>query len=213
MLKNIKLFIECLIRLFIILIFNPVSSYIIQKFKNFCSFSYGYYIGREFKHIKSGYVFEYPFILKGGEYIKIGENFSTRARFRIEAWDHYHGINYNPTIQIGNNVIVNFDCHIGAINKIEIGDNVLIGSRVLITDHNHGNISKAELLIPPYLRPLYSKGPVIIEDNVWIGEGVAILPGIRIGKNSIIGANAVVNFDVPENCVVGGVPARVIKQF
>jgi acetyltransferase-like isoleucine patch superfamily enzyme len=64
---------------------------------------------------------------------------------------------------------------------------------------------------PPINRPLISKGPVIIEDNVWIGEGVCITPNVRIGKNAIVGANAVVTKDVPPNTVVAGVPARVIK--
>ena len=58
-----------------------------------------------------------------------------------------------------------------------------------------------------------SKGPVIIEDNVWIGEGVVILPNVRIGKSAIIGANSVVNADVPANAVIGGIPAKIIRQL
>ena len=65
----------------------------------------------------------------------------------------------------------------------------------------------------PSLRKLYSKGPVIIEDNVWIGEGVAILPNVIIGENSIIGANAVVTKDIPRNSVVGGNPAKIIRTL
>ena len=65
--------------------------------------------------------------------------------------------------------------------------------------------------MPANMRPMYSKGPVVIEDNVWIGEMVCILPNVRIGKGSIIGANAVVTKDVPANALVGGNPARVIK--
>lgn len=67
--------------------------------------------------------------------------------------------------------------------------------------------------IAPNKRPLVSKGTVVIEDNVWIGEMVCIMPGIRIGKSSIIGANAVVTKDVPSYCVVGGNPAKVIKNL
>ena len=52
---------------------------------------------------------------------------------------------------------------------------------------------------------------MIIEDNVWIGEGVVIMPNVRIGRNAIVGANAVVTKDVPADCVVGGIPARVIR--
>jgi len=103
--------------------------------------------------------------------------------------------------------------HIGCTNKIVIGDNVLIASRVYITDHSHGEVTIDALNIPPNFRPIISKGPVIIEDNVWIGEGVCILSGVTIGKNAIIGANSVVTKNVSPNSVVGGVPARVIKQL
>jgi acetyltransferase-like isoleucine patch superfamily enzyme len=81
------------------------------------------------------------------------------------------------------------------------------------TDHFHGEISLKALSLAPALRQLYSKGPVIIEDNVWIGEGAVIMPNVRIGKNAIVGANAVVTKDVPADCVVGGVPARVIRYL
>ena len=106
---------------------------------------------------------------------------------------------------------MNFRCHIGAINQIIIGDNVLIGSNVLITDHSHGINDDEDIDIAPSKRKLYSKGPVIIEDNVWIGENVSILPNVRIGKNSIIGANSVVLKDVPAYSIVAGNPAKVIK--
>ena len=88
-----------------------------------------------------------------------------------------------------------------------------MASRIYISDHSHGEINKEAFSLPPAYRPLISKGPVIIKDNVWIGEGVCILPGVTIGENSIIGANAVVIKDVPDNCVAGGNPARVLRQI
>lgn len=167
----------------------------------------------EFKEIGINSRISAPYKLYNKKYITIGSNFSTLHNTRIEAFDEYYGVKFFPEIKIGDNVTLNSDCHIGCINRVEIGNNVLIASRVYISDHNHGYIDERDLDTYPYLRPLYSKGSVVIEDNVWVGEGVCILPGVTIGRNSIIGANSVVNKDVPPNSVVAGVPARIIKYL
>lgn len=156
---------------------------------------------------------EYPAVILGHSYIKIGKNFSSRARLRIEAYDKYLQESFSPAIIIGDHVCFNFDCHVGCIDKIVIKDNVLIGSRVLIIDHAHGDLTKEYLHIAPALRNLTTKGPVIIEENVWIGEGAAILPNVTIGANSIIGANAVVTKDIPANSIALGIPAKVYKTI
>lgn len=153
------------------------------------------------------------YIVKNPKYITIGNNFSALDRFRIEAWDEYQGEPYNPEIIIGENVCFNTDIHIGCIDRIEVGDNCLFGSRIYITDHDHGSTSLEDMLLPPAQRRLYSKGPVIIERNVYVGEGVAILSGVRIGENSIIATNSVVTKDIPKDSVFGGIPARLIKQI
>jgi len=152
----------------------------------------------------------YPFYLKGGRYITIGSTFIAGYRTRIEAWDSYAGERFNPIIKIGNNVCINYDCHFGAINHIEIGDNVLIGSRVTIVDHDHGTVDSVSLQMKPGNRPLVSKGPVIVEHDVWIGENVVILSNVTVGHNSIIGASSVVTKSVPPFSVIGGIPAKVI---
>ena len=149
--------------------------------------------------------------LKGEKYIEIGDNFYARSGLRLEAWDSYMDIKYSPCIRIGNHVSLGENCHIGAINFIEIGDNVLMGSKIYITDHQHGTTDYDELQKPPAERKLYSKAGGKIEKNVWIGDNAVIMPGVTIGQGAIIGSNAVVTKDVPAFSVVGGIPAKIIK--
>lgn len=153
---------------------------------------------------------EYPVCVYGHKYIRCGD-FSSRAGLRLECWDTYIGQKYTPSLIIGNNVCFNFRCHVGVINKVVIGNNVLIGSNVLITDHAHGCTDESDIDVEPSKRSLYSKGPVIIEENVWIGENVSILPNVRIGRNSVIGANSVVTKDLPPYSIAVGNPVKVIK--
>lgn len=147
----------------------------------------------------------------GHENISFGDNFSALDRLRIEAISSYNDQTFSPGVQIGNNVCFNTDVHIGCINKVVIKDNCLLASRIFITDHFHGETNKENLAIYAIKRPLFSKGPVIIEENVWIGEGVTIMPNVVIGKNSVIGANAVVTKSIPNHSIVGGIPAKILK--
>ena len=152
-------------------------------------------------------------IIKNPQYIRIGDNFSALINLRLEAWDAYGNQIFKPELLIGNNVCFNTDIHIGCINKIIIGNNVLMASGIFISDHSHGDTTAMMLDMSPINRPLISKGPVIIEDNVWIGERACVLPNVTIGKNSIIGANAVVTKSFPANSVVAGNPAKLIKTL
>jgi acetyltransferase-like isoleucine patch superfamily enzyme len=167
----------------------------------------------QFNFLGSNVSIQYPYFISGANFICIGANFTVAHNLRLEAITNYMGEKFTPTIYIGNNVSIESNCHIGAINKIVIEDGVMIASNVYISDHFHGHIIKEELTCPPAERLLSSKGPVIISKNVWIGDSVCILPNVTIGENTIIGANSVVTKSVPPNSVVAGVPATIIRML
>ncbi|MBU3607773.1 DapH/DapD/GlmU-related protein [Polynucleobacter nymphae] len=149
-----------------------------------------------------------PTRIRGYRNILFGKDFTTGQYCRIEAGDKSDN---TPSLIFGNNVQINDKCHIGAFNQIKIGNNVLIASGVFISDHDHGSMNLEDLLISPASRRLVY-APVTIEDNVWIGENVVILKGVKIGSSSVIAAGAVVTSDVPSFSLAAGVPARIIKQ-
>lgn len=155
----------------------------------------------------------FPNQLMGLKYICIDKGTTLGKGLILTAWKNYNKYRYQPSIEIGKDCHIGEFCHITAIDSIKIGNNVLTGRYVYISDNSHGNNTLSEESIPPIERQLFSKGPVVIGDNVWIGERVCILAGVTIGKGAIIGANAVVTHDVPPNCIAAGVPAKVIKKI
>jgi acetyltransferase-like isoleucine patch superfamily enzyme len=105
---------------------------------------------------------------------------------------------------IGKNVIINKGATILSPGKVEIEDNVLIGPEVKIATVDHDFYDRHNLL---------HFGKVTIKENAWIGIGAIICPGVTIGRNAVVAAGAVVTKDVPDNVVVGGNPARFIKEL
>lgn len=125
---------------------------------------------------------------------------------------------YGKHISVGNNVIININCTFVDCNHITIGNDVLIASNVQIYTATHATNTNERLVEnwieneeSPYFRT-YAL-PVTIEDKVWIGGGVIILPGVTIGKNSVIGAGSVVTKSIPANSVAVGNPCRVIRKL
>jgi acetyltransferase-like isoleucine patch superfamily enzyme len=154
-----------------------------------------------------------PFDIRNSRFIKIGTGFTTGFGCRIEVvpLDTFN----RHRIVIGKNVQINDYVHIAAVDFVLIGDNVLIASKVYISDHNHGSYNN-ELSSSPLTIPIEREcvsNPVTIENNVWIGESVCILPGVRIGEGSIIGAMSVVTKNVPPFSIAAGNPARIIKKY
>ena len=155
---------------------------------------------------------ESPHQLLGCQYISIGKHTKILENVILTAWDRYEDQHFSPSIVIGDNCNIGENSHITACNRIEIGNGVLTGRYVYISDNSHGNPANVdELDICPSKRPLYCEGPVVIGNNVWIGERVCIMSGVKIGDGAIIAANAVVTHDIPSGVLAGGVPAKVIK--
>lgn len=113
--------------------------------------------------------------------------------------------NFGKHIFLGKNVFINHACSFLDLGGIWIEDNVMIAPRVNLTTENHP--------IDPSRRKDLDLKRILIKRNAWIGAGATILPGVTIGENSIVAAGAVVNKDVPDNSIVGGVPAKFIKSF
>lgn len=154
-----------------------------------------------------------PFDIRNRRFIKFGKNLTTGFSCRLEAFAEKKS--KDKILILGDNIEINDYVHIAAGERIVIGDNVLIASKVYISDLNHGNykgINQDTPLSRPNERGL-STNPVVIKNNVWIGEGVCVLSGVTIGEGSIIGALSVVSKSIPDYSIAVGSPARVIKKF
>lgn len=112
--------------------------------------------------------------------------------------------NKNSNLTVGNNVYFNYGVDIGCSSSIRIGNNVKIGQFTTIIDNNYHMIDMQDTSKPK---------EIVIEDNVWIGMKCTILPGVKIGANAVIASGSIVNKDVLPNSLVGGVPAKFIKEL
>lgn len=161
--------------------------------------------------------------IMGGKSFRLGDNVTFGVDSVLETFCQYGHQRFNPIVKIGNNCSFGDYTHITCINSITIGDNLLTGRRVLISDNSHGEsmimTNKNEMgggntlsdrKIAPIRRNLSSKGPIVIGDNVWIGDNVCILSGVKIGNGAIIGANTVVNKDVPAFSIAVGAKLKIL---
>ena len=115
--------------------------------------------------------------------------------------------NWGSHTHLGNKVYANFNLTLVDDTHIYIGDNVMFGPNVTLCTAGHP-------IEPELRRQVYQYNfPIHIEENVWIGAGVIVLPGVTIGKNSVIGAGSVVTRDIPENVVAMGTPCRVARPI
>ena len=156
--------------------------------------------------------------LLGLSHMQVGTDFHAGDALWLEAVVAYGegpAMQFQPRLTIGRSARLSDNVHIGCLNRITIGDHLLCGSRVLISDHSHGRYSgpdASDPAVPPAQRPLLSVAPVRIGNNVWLGDGVAVLAGAEIGDGCVIGANAVVTGPIPAGTLAVGAPARALPR-
>jgi len=151
-----------------------------------------------------------PILIANAKNIFIGDAVTIRNGSRIEVV--VQNANSDPRLTIGNNVNIEQNVHIVCGSRITIGDNVSITGGVAIVDviHPYGDVNDDSKIGS---RIQCNGNYVEIEKNVFIGFGSIIMPNVRIGRNSVIGAHSVVNIDVPEFSIAAGNPAKIVKKY
>lgn len=149
-----------------------------------------------FGRIGSGSVVISPQMLRGVDRISIGDG----VMIREDAWLATE--NETSRISIGDDVYMGFRAHIHSIDPVSIGRGCVFADNVMVTttDHERG----------PNRHAVHGTGPVVIEDDVFLGQNVVVLGGVRIGAGATVAAGAVVIRDVPAGAIVGGVPAKLL---
>lgn len=155
------------------------------------------------KGIKHG---NYPYIVGQTPIISNKGEFNVGHNFRIICTQFKTQITCSEgaKLEIGNSVFINQGANIYAGESVKMGDHVLIADLVMISDSNFHKIEEN--------KPVPVK-PLIISDNVWIGARSIVLPGVEIGRNSVVAAGSIVTKSVPPNTLVAGVPAKKIRQL
>ena len=164
---------------------------------------------------------ESPRRISNADCIWIGDNVSLGPGCLLSATRRYPGgfmqgapetepQTFQPEIRIGDRVSATGYLTIGAVDRVEIGDDALLASHIFISDNQHG-YSRVD--VPYKYQPLERIAPVRIGAGCWIGEHVVILPGVEIGDMAVIGANSVVTQSIPPRSIAVGSPARVIREW
>lgn len=173
------------------------------KFKVFSTL-----IGGAFARFGAKSTLQYPIRLHGEDRIEIGRGVFIGANSWLQTLPD--GDNSSSAMYIGSGTSVAGGCVISAVRRVVLEEDVLIARNVYISDHSH-RFTDVD-------RPVLAQGvdkiqPVLIKRGVWLGQNVVVCPGVTIGIGAVIGANSVVNHDVPDWSVAVGAPARVIKHF
>ena len=215
--KAVRASVKCL-AIFISFIFNYKTFIVFERYGDLF---YTYWMKRNFKKC-NGIIIRY-IKLTGGKYISIGTDSTVNKGTKLEAWDSFGKQKFSPEIRIGKHTMIGNDCHMSCVDRIFIGNEVAIAARCLLTDHVHGDFNVEHFTydngsdIPDvflknaFTRELYSKGPIIIEDNVHIGENCTIMPGVTVGHNSVVSSNSVVVRNLAPYSLASGNPAKSLS--
>ncbi len=184
------------------------KNFIINKFV-------GHYKKNEIENVKKSFgecgkrvSIEYPCMTVHPELISIGDDTMFLKDCRLAVYKD--NAKMEGHIKIGKRCIFNYRESIMAGADLTIGDDVIMASDCCILSENHGMDPESD--VPYYDQVLISK-PTEIGDGTWLGHGVIVMPGVKIGKKCIIGGGAVVTKDVPDYCIAVGNPAKVIKTY
>ena len=156
----------------------------------------------------------FPCVIRGKQFINFGKQLTTGYWCRFEVFPTNNDT--RKRLILGNNIQMNDFVHICALDHVEIGDGCLLASHVYISDNSHGRYSGNSLDTSPDIAPdhrEYITAPVKIGKNVWLGEGVIVLPGVTIEDGCVIGAHSIVNKDIPSASIAVGSPAKVVKTY
>jgi len=168
-------------------------------------------VGRRFAAFGAGSLIAFPTgSVYGERYIELGDDTMIAELASVCAgMMPGHDLGAEPVLRIGDRCVIGRGSHIVAHYSIDIGDDVYTGPYVYITDQNHSYADPDQ----PIGRQWPVNSSVSIGAGTWLGTGVIVLPGSVIGRNVVVAAGSVVRGQIPDRCVVAGVPARVVKDF
>jgi serine acetyltransferase len=183
-----------------------MSELLTRLFSKLYRMCFAFCYGWKFENVGADAALFRPFRVDGGKEISIG----AKTVFQRGTWLYCCGVEgRKAALEIGDGCVFGYNNHITAVGQVVIGNNVLTANNVYISDNLH---DYEDVSVPIMHQRVRFKREVEIGDGSWIGENACII-GARVGKNCVIGANAVVTSDIPDYSVAVGVPATVIKQF
>lgn len=161
-----------------------------------------------FGKIGNGTVITPPLRFGNLRHVRLGKNVVINSNCWIQTICSHAGA--PPVLEIHDDASIGMNATISAARRIEIGKHVLLGRNVFITDHNH---EFRDVKLPVQNQGITTPAEVSIGEETWIGQNAVILPGAKIGRHCVIGANSVVTGSIPDFCVAAGAPARVIRRY